>query len=402
MRQKYDNATHWRLAARYALGIALAVGLLLTACGDQEDATSDQEVATSVAEALPTRTSRPTFTPVPTDTPVPTATNTPTASSTPIPATSTPTEMPTATPDPYISPLTGLRVNDPALLQRRVLAVRIGNDPSIRPQEGLGQAEIVYEEIMDGWAVTRFTALYLASSPERIRPIRSARLSGLSIVPQYNAAYVHSGASDEIRWLISQASFVDLDEYFNPEPYGILSGYDWRGRMYTSVKGIREYLTEKGLETDTRIRGYAFDPQAPAGAGKPALSIHIPYPKICVVDWRYDQESGRYLRSAQGEPHLDGLTEEQIAAENVIILYTEHKKTDIVEDSLGNTSIDIVMTGAGHAQICRDGLVVEGRWVQGAPGEPILYYDEVDKVIPLHPGKTWIQLVPLDYEVEIS
>jgi len=305
--------------------------------------------------------------------------------------------MPTPTPDPHISALTGLRVNAPAMLRRRVLAVRIGNDPSIRPQEGLGQAEIVYEEIMDGWAVTRFTALYLASNPERIRPVRSARLTGLTIIPQYDAASVHSGASDKIRWLISQAELVDLDEYYNPQPYGILEGYDWRGRMYTSVEALRKYLAAKGLERDAIIEGYVFDPDPPEG--EPALSVHIPYPRVCVVDWRYDPASGRYLRWVQGEPHLDGLTNEQIAADNVIVFYTEHKKTDIVEDSLGNTAIDIVMTGSGRAQVVRDGVVVEGRWDRNVPNQLILYYDDDGEPIPLRPGTTWIQLTPLGYDV---
>jgi hypothetical protein len=98
-----------------------------------------------------------------------------------------------------VNSLTGLRVEDPALIRRRVLAARIGNDPNIRPQDGLGLAEIVYEEVMDGWTVTRFTALYLASEAERIRPLRSARLSGLAIAPQYDAVYVHTGASDRVR-----------------------------------------------------------------------------------------------------------------------------------------------------------------------------------------------------------
>jgi hypothetical protein len=346
--------------------------------------------------SLPAKTARPTFTAIPTNTPLPTATLAPTL--TPVPP--TPTEVPVPTLDPAISPLTGLRAADPALLRRRILAARIGNDPEIRPQEGLGLADIVYEEVMDGWTITRFTALYLDSNVTRIRPLRSARLSSLYITPQYDAALVHTGASDKIRWLISQATFVDLDQFFHSEPYGILEGYDWRGRMYTSVEAIHKYLAKRGQERDTPIKGYTFDATAPQG--QPATSIHIPYPKAAVVDWAYDAANHRYLRSVQGQPHLEGLTKEQIAAENVIIFYAEHKKTDIVEDSLGSTAIDIVMTGSGRARICRDGVVIEGRWIQVAPKELIQYYDEAGKLIPLRPGKTWIQLVPTDYDVTVK
>lgn len=368
--------------------LALTLAVTLAGCSGQP---------TPTVGATPTRALKPTFTPYPTATLAPTATPLPTLT----PVLPTPTVQPTATPDPNVNPLTGLRVDDPADLARRVLAVRIGNDPEIRPQDGLGLADIVYEEIMDGWTVTRFTALYLADDVERLRPIRSARLCSLAIAPQYDAALVHSGASDPIRWLISQASgFVDLDQYFHAAPYAMLAGYDWRGRMYTSVVALRDYLAKKGLERDTPIQGYAFDGAAPQGES--ALSIHIPYPRSSVVDWAYDVASGRYLRAVQGVPHLEGLTKQQIAAENVILFYAEHKKTDIVEDSLGSTAIDIVMEGSGRAQLCRDGVVQEVRWEQRAPGALIQYYDAEDEIVPLKPGKTWIQLVPVDYAVEIK
>ncbi len=352
---------------------------------------SGDETALAPTPTL-TRTPRPTFTPVPTSTVAPTIT--PTSQ----PPTLTPTPSPSATPTraDNISPLTGL-VADPAKLTRRVLAIRVGNDPEIRPQEGLGAADLVYEEIMDGWVLTRFTALFLESDAERVRPLRSARLSSLAVAPQYDAALVHTGASDAIRWLISQASFVDLDQYFHGAPYGMLAGYDWRGRMYTSTGAIRAYLEEIGKEQDHLIEGYTFDPAPPTGA--PAPAIHIPYPRSSIADWTYDAASGQYLRSVQGQPHVDALTGEQIVADNVIIFYTEHRKTDIVEDSLGSTAIDIVMDGSGRAVVCRDGVMVEAEWRRTAQDRPILYWDEEGELITLRPGKTWIQLVPLDYEV---
>jgi hypothetical protein len=386
-------AVGWLRAAKLRLvALGVLLGLSLVACAAPPTPTPPP-----VPTPAPTVTPRPTFTPLPTETLVPTATPRPTL--TPVPA--TPTPSPTATLDGALSPLTGQRVSDPALLKRRVIAARIGNDPEIRPQEGLGQADIVYEEIMDGWIITRFTALYLDRDVERLRPLRSARLSGLAIAPQYDAALVHTGASDRIRLLLSQAKgFVDIDQFYHEKPFGVLDNYDWRGRMYTSVASIHSYLREKKLERDTPIKGYAFATTPPSGAA--AKNIHIPYPRLCVVDWTYDATTGRYRRAVQGAPHLEGLTKEQITAENVIILYAEHKKTDIVEDSLGSTAIDIVLSGSGRAQVCRDGVCVEGKWAQNAPQELIQYYDASGKLIPLRPGQTWIQLVPPDYAVTLQ
>ncbi|MFP3896089.1 MAG: DUF3048 C-terminal domain-containing protein [Anaerolineales bacterium] len=285
-------------------------------------------------------------------------------------------------------------------LRRRVLAVRVGNDPGIRPQEGLGLADIVYEELMEGGDLTRLTAIYLNNDAERIRPIRSARLVSLDIVSQYDGALVHTGAHDRVRYMISQASFVDLDEFFHRQPYGYLYGYDWRGRVYTSVQAVHEYLEKKGWEREEPIDGYQFDPQVPTG--KDASTVHIPYPWQCVVDWTYAPEKGYYLRQVQGRPFMDRSTDEQIHAENVILFYAEHKRTSILDHAHGAPLLDIDMSGSGPAQICRDGVVIEGEWIAEEPGELIEYYDSEGNIIPLKPGKTWIQLVPLDYEADIE
>jgi hypothetical protein len=348
----------------------------------------------------PTRTPRPTFTPVPTETAIllPTMTPSPMATATPTATPLPPTPEATATPDRDLSPLTGMPVEDPERLERRVLAVRLGNDPIIRPQDGLGLADMVYEELMEGYMVTRFTALYLDRDVERIRPIRSARLVNLHIVPQYDAALAHTGASDQIRWFISQTDFVDLDQFFHPQPYSILAGYDWRGRIYTSVERLHTYLEQQGQARPGRIEGYTFDETPPIGL--PAVSVRIPYPHA--VEWVYDLESGLYQRRIGGQPHTEALTGETISAANVIVLYAEHRKTNIVEDSLGSTAIDIVLEGEGRAQFFRDGVLVEATWIPMGERGLIQYVDGDGDLIPLRPGKTWIQIVPLDYQVTFS
>jgi len=343
-----------------------------------------------------TRTPKPTFTSVPTFAP-PTATATLAATATPPP---TATLVPTPTPDPYLNPLTGLREQDLSKLERRVLAVRVGNDPIIRPQEGLGQAEIVFEELMEGYSVTRFTALYLAADAERIRPIRSARLSSLQIVPMFDAVLVHSGASDPIRWLISQEDFTDLDQFFYPEPYGILAGYDWRGRMYTSVEAVHAFLDKNGWEAKPAITPLPFDASVPEGS--PARSVSIPYASSCEVKWVYDEASGLYLRSVAGEPHFDALTDEQIKAANVVILYAEHRETDIVEDSFGSTAIDIWLHDEGRAIICRDGVGLEVTWQRVDEKRPLVFVDDDGAIVPLRPGQSWFQVVPKDMTVTVE
>lgn len=336
----------------------------------------------------PTKTPRPKLTPTSTRTPAPVVTPTLAATATP-------------TPNPYVNPLTGQRVSDPALLQRRPIHVRIGNDPEIRPQSGLSQADLVYEEMMEG-AGTRFTAVFLSQDPEAIGPVRSARLVNLELTPQFDAALVHSGASDKTRWLISQSKIVDLDEFFNPAPYYYLEDRDWRGRLFTSALRLREYLAKRGWEKAVSLRSFVFSPEgAPPPGGTPAQSIAIPYTGASSVEWQYDSLAGVYRRLVAGKPQVDAANKQSLTAANVVVIYARHEDTDIVEDSLGATAIRIVLSGEGKALVCRDGVAIAGRWQRNG-AELMRFVDAAGQPITFKPGVTWFQIVPTDFAVTLK
>ncbi len=377
-----------RLASRLFL-LSLMVLTILAGCG------SDEPTPQAASPAEPTAT----FAPKPTFTPAASPTQAPAAISQP---TDTPAPTIAPTPNPNVNPLTGLEVEDPSVLNRRPLLVRVGNDPVARGvQAGLSQAEVVYEEIMDGWGVTRHTAVYLAESPEMIRPIRSARLVNIQLAHMYQGALAHSGASDEIRYRISQSSFVDLDEFFNAEPYTYGEG-DWRTRLYTTGPRLRDYLASNGLEEDVDLRGWHFD-AAPPAEGTPASEVFIPYPNGAVT-WRYNPSTGLYERLVDDTPSVDANNGQQIAVANVIGFYTEHRKTDIVEDSLGSTAIDIIMMGGGPIQLYRDGVMVEGVWRRDDRLELTQFYDNAGNPLALKPGQSWVEILPInvpEYDAQV-
>jgi hypothetical protein len=385
---------------RGIIGLVLLLGVTLAASGcaartRQSAAAPDEPTPTSKARVVsfatapPTPTARPatpTLVP-PTSTPVPTPTV-------------TPTPAPTMPPRPENeNPLTGLSVDDPAVLQRRPLHVRIGNDPGARPQVGLSDADLVYEEIVEWW-VTRYTAVYLSKTPETVGPIRSARLINTQLTQQYGAALVNSGGSDGVRWELSQLPIVNLDEYFWPKPYFYRENQGWQTRLAMNTVAARELMKQEGMEATVPLRGFTFS-DVPMG-GDPATTILIPYPKqTSRVEWRYDADSGRYLRWVSDEPLVDFANNLQISAANVIIYYAQHLPTDIVEDSNGATSIRIIVNGEGRAQIFRDGVVTEGLWRTDGTQTPDFVFPNGER-IPLKRGNSWIEVVPTDYEVVVE
>lgn len=337
------------------------------------------------------------------------ATATPSAKLPPGPTPPPPTPAPTVPPivlpprPEGVDPLTGLQVPDKSVLQRRPLLVRVGNDPQIRPQTGLSGADLVYEDIMDGWWVTRLTGVFLSQDMEAVGPVRSARLVNLQMAPLYDGGLVHSGASDPIRWRLSKSDILDLDEFFHRSPYFYKKGADWRGRLFVNLRLLREYIKTKKLEKVVPLRGFVFSPTgSPAASGVPATEFVVPFPKNSLVEFKYNAGTGLYERWVQAKPHLDLATGKQLAASNVIVQFVPHEKTDIVEDSQGTTSINITLLGEGPALIFRDGVAIQARWRTDLAKQTPLFLDAAGQPVPFKPGQTWIELVPPDYVINTT
>jgi hypothetical protein len=301
-----------------------------------------------------------------------------------------------------VNPLTGLPLTGVGQGVRPII-VCINNDYAARPQYGASQADVMYEYIMEGFGITRFSGIFLGESSEQIGPVRSARLINYYLGALYNAGLACSGASDGVRYLLKhQAPFpymdVDLDDPSNTR-YSVSLGQDYRTRLRTSVAKLRRWLADWGVEESARLRGFTFG-GAPAG-GVPATNIAIPYPSATgsQAAFAYDAGRGLYLRSMGGAPHLDGNTGAQIGVENVVVQYVPHEATDIVEDSLGSRSIRLNLFGQGRAVVFRDGNAYTGTWRSDSRGDTPRFYTDDGAEVPLKPGKTWISIIPRDYAV---
>jgi len=383
------NSLTGKLIILLSIAALLLIAYLGAACGREAQATPTptktpraQEVAWATAQA-PVDTI--VATPSPTETLAPTSTASPTA-------TPTPTETPSGRPA-NMNPLSGLLVEDPQVLTRRPLLVVVNNDPPARSVHyGLAEAEIVYEYIMEGRAVTRYTALFLGNESERIGPVRSARLINYYLAPQYGGALVASGAGQDVRWWLKNKMAapyldIDLDDPSN-NVYSFSLGTDYRTRLQTSTDRLRRWLTDRGAEQDPELPGFAFSAETPAGG--PGTVVSIAYP--AQVTWSFDTSSGRYLRTIAGAAHIDATSGQQLSAANVIVQTLPHEATEYVEDSLGTTSIRIVTVGEGPVTILRDGVAIVGTWRAGDTTMPE-FVDGAGLAIPLKPGNSWIQVV---------
>jgi hypothetical protein len=327
-----------------------------------------------------------------------------------------------------VNPLTGLTVN-PAALQRRPILVRIGNDDKVRAnnwQAGLTSADIVFEELIDvlnnAYANTRYTAVFLGNDPPLIGPVRSGRVINFQIAPMLDGALSHAGASDGTRWLFSQSPMINLDEYFNMPAYCYIKSHGYQGRLYTTGPRLREWLVKKNWEKPVPLFGFNFADAAPAGQAVSSIALtKAPWPRWDQAEWRYDAGAHKYMRFVTGAAQIDesyavtakwgngadcvpggATTKTQVSANNVVVLYAKHEKTNIVEDSNNAVSVHIYLTGQGDAQFFRDGIMVRGQWQRKSEQEFFQFADANGNPIALRPGNTWFEVVPTGYALDVK
>ncbi len=325
-----------------------------------------------------------------------------------------------------VNPLTGLEASDPALLQRRPVLARIGNDPNARAiHAGFNQADLVFEEMIDQknmvFAVTRFTLVFLGQNAS-FRPLRSARAINASLMPMFDGILISSGGSKGTRFMFSQLPWFNRNLDGDLQNGTIcIDGTDWRTRVLSSVEHAQDYIASKGQGGAPTLRGFQFSNDAPGGA--PATSIaldHKPWPTYAtgVIEWRYDAATAKYLRFINGAPHntqqyaLNGVwgkgcqkgdaTSEQIATSNLVVLNVKYEPTDFVEDTLNSYSAFVDLLGGGAAQVFRDGVKIDARWERPTLGDFIKLTDANGSEIALKPGNTWFELAPLGYQATVK
>lgn len=282
------------------------------------------------------------------------------------------------------SPINGLPVEDPALLDRRLLAVKLDNHPSARPQAGVEKADAVIEMLVEG--VTRFITLWHQSDSDYLGPMRSGRPTDPTLLAAFNQpTFAISGAQDWVQQMIRDSG-VHLIGEVRPATFRI-SGRRAPHNLYVDTTLLREHADSLGYPDDP--------PPGPMWEFGPLPSDAAPTATLRVdflgnpVEWTWDQGRGLWMRTAGGQESSwvskDG-TREQIGFPVLVVLFVEQYRVRDLPSSR--------TTGSGQAYVLAEGKVVEGTWqrdeitgwftLTGADGD----------VIPVPPGRVWVSLVP--------
>lgn len=349
----------------------------------------------------------------------PSQTAQPSPSASPSP-TVTPTEQPTSDPvataepsigpDSYpsnVNPLTGLTVPDPLVLARRPLLIKISNAPPVvRPQSGIGEADLIFEHYAEG-GQTRFSAIFYSQGVSHVGSVRSTRLIDLQLAPAYDAILVFSGGSLGVIDTLRQSKLYPYNaispEFGYGPPYFVRfprQGLAFEHTLFSDTAQLWQWTIDKKVRQQPKFStpGMAFRHSPPAG-GVPARSASIAY-IMTTAEWHYDALTGAYLRWTDGIPHTDALTGAQLAFQNVIVISAEHKEVDLFPEKYfgKEKSIYIELQGSGPMTLLRDGQAFEGLWQRQDEHDMLTFSDASGRTLYLKPGKTFFQIIRSGFE----
>jgi hypothetical protein len=308
--------------------------------------------------------------------------------------TTAPAPTTTAAPQP-VSPLTGLPVDDPALLSRVALVVKIDNVDSLsRPQVGINQADVLYEEKIEG-PVTRFAAVYQSQGANPIGPVRSGRSTDIAIVtPLHRPLYAFSGANAVTVQQLRAAPLVDIGYDVQSGAYYRQSGRRAPDNLFSNTDDLWSFAPADAQPPPAlftyRDEGEALPPTA-ARVGTLDFSFGSG-PGSAPVQWIWDPGAGAWFRWQNGTPHVDE-SGVQVSRPNVVVQFVDYVDTGLV-DTAGSPVPEAQLVGEGDTWIFREGHVITGRWSRPTVDDLTTWTDGEGQPIELTPGQTWIALVP--------
>jgi hypothetical protein len=299
----------------------------------------------------------------------------------------------TAAPVP-IAPLTGLPDPGGAALTRSALTVKIENTPEALPQWGIDQADVVYEEIVNG-GITRLAAIFNSQAPAKIGPVRSVRPTDTQVVYPLKGIFAYSGGApyaiasietvpgltlvDEDKADQTAAMYRDPNLYAPHNLFGIGTSLFAIGGSPTPPPALFSYRS-----TGQKVKGTT------------VASFVVDFPSIYPATWTWDAATGSWDRTLFGKADVTGNGVRE-SPKNVVVMFVNYV------NGIGTLNSYANLQGSGSADFFTDGKEVAGSWSRGSSMSDVIGYQTASgKTMNLTPGQTWVELLDLGAAIKVT
>ncbi len=285
----------------------------------------------------------------------------------------------------------------------RPFAVMINNHPTARPlQSGLQDAYIIYEIIVEG-GMTRYMAVFLDQSTERIGSIRSSRHYFLDYALENDAIYVHHGQSPQAQ---SDFGALGIDRVVADN-----GKTGWRDKslgvayehtLFTNIEKIKNGVGNKrSSRNKDLLLKYSIDPinLSAIEGSQVANEISINYSNSVTSSYKYDENEKVYKRSVNGKEHIDYVTKKQYTFKNIITYQVSNYTLNDPENK-GRQGLNNIGSGTGY--FISEGYAVPINWSKSSRGAQTKYTLKDGTELVVNDGNTFIQIQPKGRSLSIS
>ena len=283
-------------------------------------------------------------------------------------------------------PLTGLVADDPSLLTRPAVIVKVGNYDR-HPQRGTNSADIVVEEIIND-NIPRFAMVFHSTATKQVGPIRSGRLQDVNLFTSYNRpVFAWSGGNATVVKEIRASELYDLSQ-------SKCQGTCYRGtddkapyNLFFNVEKVFA-LTLEGVGTPPPQFTFRSSTDPLLGVPSPGVDLNM---EAYEIEWNWDASTGLYQRRQNGSSDKDW-NGDLVTTHNVVILAMDYKNGV-------SGSPDAQSIGTGEAFIFTGGNYIHGTWSRDDNHQPFTLVDDSGAPILLTPGRTFVELPRRDKTV---
>ncbi len=265
-----------------------------------------------------------------------------------------------------------------------ILAVKIDNVRTARPQTGVDAADIVYAEQVEG-GLSRLMAVYATRFPDAVGPVRSARESDLELLRQFDEpTLAFSGAQSKLLPLIDRAP---LDAKTPGEAgSAYYRGSDKPAPHNLYLRPAKLVGSPPGAEALTT--GFRYGEAPPGGTPEESRTIRYPAARFTFT---WSDEERRWLLAMDGQDTVltDGA---RVAPATVVVQHVTIRQSRF-HDYLGNNTPYTETVGSGKAEVLRDGRVFEADWERKTPSDGTTFTTADGEPMNFAKGQVWVLYV---------
>lgn len=279
-------------------------------------------------------------------------------------------------------PLTGQPL-DGDLPSHPVYVVKMDNTSSSAPQVGLGSADMVVEELVEG-GLTRLAVFFYSNTPDEVGPVRSMRASDVGIAKPAAATIVASGGANPTVRLLTADHVSTLTEDASAAGFYRDDSRAAPYNLFTKLSGLA--AKPGGSWTPPTASYLPFGDASDMTGSVSVTSIAATFSGSHTTTWHHT--GAGWVRSDSFAQSGD-----DFVADNVLLLRVKIGDAGYL-DPAGNSVPETQFYGNGQAILVHGDSALTCVWHKKDKASPLTLSTHGGTEVTVPAGHTWVELVP--------